>query len=170
MPKFSQFAQLCAFLRSAHSPVTSAYSLKRAKDPFFGGKLGPMSSRESLSEPHRVDPRLLFAHERTLLAWVRTGIALIGLGFVLARFALYLREIEPASRNPNGHPFSLWLGISLVAAGLLVNVLSIWQHKEVIGRLKRGEVEFVPSVSPGVILAGLMSLAAVVMIVYLLVF
>ncbi|MEZ4472427.1 MAG: DUF202 domain-containing protein [bacterium] len=37
------------------------------------------------------DHRVFFAAERTLLAWVRTGIALIGLGFVVARFGLFLR-------------------------------------------------------------------------------
>jgi putative membrane protein len=37
------------------------------------------------------DPRVYFAAERTLPAWIRTGIAMIGLGFVVARFGLLLR-------------------------------------------------------------------------------
>ena len=44
------------------------------------------------------DPRVRFAIERTLLAWVRTGLALMGFGFVVARFGLFLREIEAVRR------------------------------------------------------------------------
>jgi len=49
-----------------------------------------MSSRTN--EPPD-DPRVPLAAERTLLAWVRTGLALMGFGFVVARFGLFLREI-----------------------------------------------------------------------------
>ena len=37
------------------------------------------------------DPRVFFASERTLLAWLRTGISIVGLGFIVARFGLFLR-------------------------------------------------------------------------------
>jgi putative membrane protein len=36
------------------------------------------------------------ANQRTLLAWIRTAIALMGLGFVVARFALFLRGLAGA--------------------------------------------------------------------------
>jgi len=42
------------------------------------------------------DPRVRVAAERTLLAWMRTGMALMGFGFVVARFGLFLREIAAA--------------------------------------------------------------------------
>jgi putative membrane protein len=64
------------------------------------------------------------ANERTLLAWVRTGIALIGLGFVVARFHLLLRE---SPSPPNGlfgaHPTS-WLGTGIVILAALLVALS----------------------------------------------
>ncbi len=34
------------------------------------------------------------ANERTFLAWLRTSIALIGFGFVIARFGLFLHELQ----------------------------------------------------------------------------
>lgn len=39
------------------------------------------------------DPRTYFAEERTFLAWIRTGLGLMGVGFAVARFGLFLREM-----------------------------------------------------------------------------
>lgn len=69
------------------------------------------------------DPRILFAAERTLLAWVRTGLALMGFGFVVARFGLFLRELAaargnavPTSRGESqvGSPFFAILPLSII--------------------------------------------------------
>ena len=42
------------------------------------------------------DPRVALAIERTYLAWIRTGLAMMGFGFVVARFGVFLRELERA--------------------------------------------------------------------------
>jgi putative membrane protein len=39
------------------------------------------------------DPRIYMAAERTFLAWIRTGIAFMGFGFVVARFGLFLPRL-----------------------------------------------------------------------------
>src|ERR687885_1337576 len=43
------------------------------------------------------------ANERTFLAWLRTSIAIIGLGFVVARFSLFLREFGFVISQGSGH-------------------------------------------------------------------
>ncbi len=50
------------------------------------------------------DPRVYFAAERTLLAWIRTGITIMAFGFVVARFGLFLRLLraEDGQRSPPG--------------------------------------------------------------------
>jgi len=66
------------------------------------------------------------AAERTFLAWIRTGLALMGFGFVVARFGVFLHEIQPAAHTRSAHNvgLSLWLGTALIALGVLVNRLS----------------------------------------------
>lgn len=64
-----------------------------------------------------------FAAERTLLSWVREGLALMALGFVVDRFSLFLEGMKPHSlENWRGDPFSSWIGILLVLAGVAGNV------------------------------------------------
>ena len=72
-----------------------------------------------MSEP---DPRVFFAAERTLLAWVRSGIAAIGLGFLVARFGYFLLAIN--SKLPGSQHISSAIGVGLVIIGSLMIALS----------------------------------------------
>ena len=88
------------------------------------------------------DPRVHLAAERTLLAWIRTGLALMGFGFVVARFGLFLREVAAvAERKPPALPagLSVWIGTALVLFGVAVTLLAAVQHVRLLGRLERGE-------------------------------
>ena len=88
------------------------------------------------------DPRVYLAAERTLLAWIRTGLALMGFGFVVARFGLFLREVaavaerKPPALSPG---LSVFLGTALVLFGVAVTLLAAVQHVRLLGRLERGE-------------------------------
>jgi putative membrane protein len=83
------------------------------------------------------DPRVFFASERTLLAWIRTSIAVIGLGFVVARFGLFMREML-ALRNEVPAPssrYSMLIGVSLVLLGVLMNFAAAYEHHHFVKQL-----------------------------------
>lgn len=83
-----------------------------------------------------VDPRVVFAAERTLLAWIRTGIALAALGFVVARFAFVLREM--GIKTESGGSGTSYVGVALViAAGGLIGWATV-HHERTMGALRRG--------------------------------
>ncbi len=83
------------------------------------------------------DPRVFFAAERTLLAWVRTGLTVMGFGFVVARFGLFL-SLLAAQRTPMTAPtvssshFSNGVGIALVLLGAGAIVFAAIQHRAFI--------------------------------------
>jgi putative membrane protein len=86
------------------------------------------------------DPWVFFAAERTFLAWIRTGLALMGFGFVVARFGLFLREIAAMQAGPpRPAGLSLWFGISLIGLGVLLTASSVATHLATVRRLNRGE-------------------------------
>lgn len=88
------------------------------------------------------------ANERTFLAWLRTSIALIGFGFAIARFGLFLRELQSTvtPQNVPAHSFfsSQILGNGLVIAGIICVALSLWRYNRVFGQIERGDYRASP--------------------------
>ncbi len=75
------------------------------------------------------DPRIFFAAERTLLAWSRTALGVIGLGFVVARFGLFLRLIHAHSEGDTApHLSAVVLGVALSLVGATISALAAWQY------------------------------------------
>ena len=99
----------------------------------------PPSSPQSA--PHPMTPGDLLAAERTYLAWLRTGLALMGFGFVVARFGLFLREIQLAQHIAlQAHSgLSLWFGIALVGLGVVMEIAATIRHLKLVRQLQSGE-------------------------------
>lgn len=71
--------------------------------------------------PDAPDLRILQANERTLLAWVRTGLTLMAFGFVVARLTVWLRLEHPERGDGT---FGSLLGIAIIALGIACHVLA----------------------------------------------
>jgi putative membrane protein len=97
------------------------------------------------------------ANERTMLAWQRTALALIGLGFVVDRFAFEGRSDAALGTA---------MGILLIAGGALTAITGAWRYTQVEHQIDRGT--YGSAVAAHVILAGAITLGAVVIGIYLL--
>jgi putative membrane protein len=85
------------------------------------------------------------ANERTFLAWLRTSIALIGFGFAIARFGLFLHQLNVliTQKEPQVNPIfnSENLGIVLVVIGIMTIALAAWQYNQVFWQIERGNYQ-----------------------------
>jgi uncharacterized protein (DUF302 family)/uncharacterized membrane protein YidH (DUF202 family) len=127
-----------------------------------------------MDEPTEMRPRAelrdFLAAERTFLAWIRTGLALMGFGFVVARFGLFLQQLLLAQHTSSASSYglSLWFGTALIAAGVVVFILSARHHLRLVRELNRGgPLPSRPS-TQAVAIASFLALVGVAMAIYLL--
>ncbi len=94
-----------------------------------------MEEKKSASVRNR---RVHMANERTFLAWIRTSIGIMAFGFVVEKFALFIKqmslilgEVNIEKALPPTHGYSAIVGIFLVAFGTLMSLLAFIRYKKV---------------------------------------
>lgn len=83
------------------------------------------------------------ANERTFLAWVRTSIAIMSLGFVVAKFGLWMRELGAGLTPPmpsHGSGMSAPIGMGMIGLGGALVVLAAWRFHVVNRQIAAGRV------------------------------
>jgi putative membrane protein len=108
-----------------------------------------MAGATEAKKPERAgDPRVHMANERTFLAWIRTSVAIMAFGFVVEKFALFMKQMEyflgrtvhggTGAAQPRMVPTdSSVFGIILVALGALMGVLAFVRYKRVEKQIDR---------------------------------
>ena len=110
------------------------------------------------------------ANERTLLAWVRTGIGIMAFGFVVVKFSLFVKQISLMLGNPADIPqygYAAPVGILLVATGALSLLLAVFRYRQTAQQLDQDTFQHSSALLYG--LVGAVLLIGVVLIGYLLI-
>jgi putative membrane protein len=108
------------------------------------------------------------ANERTFLAWVRTGVAVMSLGFVVAKFGLWLRELSAGlmSHAPvRASGVSAPMGMGMIAFGALAILLAAWRYRRVNRQIDAGLVE--PDHGLVALVTAALTVLALAMIIYI---
>lgn len=112
------------------------------------------------------DPRVLFAAERTLLAWQRSGMALMGFGFVVERFGLFLQLVARVPVSPLHRGFTLWIGVVLLLLGAAANVIAIIQFRRVVQGLGANEIPLGYWTDAGSWISAVLTAVALALVIY----
>ena len=116
------------------------------------------------------------ANERTFLAWVRTGIAVIAFGFVVEKFNLFVRSL--AETNTSNIPkFALARiaghlgreeGMALIVGGAILIVVATFRFVRITRLIDDEQTHSVSSVRIELIFSGTLLLALALLSTYLL--
>lgn len=101
----------------------------------------PVTENSTLTpNPNRARDHL--ANERTFLAWVRTGAAIVVFGFAIGRFAIALRQLTALQGHPvHRSGVSVWMGAISIGLGVAMVVAGLFRYRATRDRLEEGTFE-----------------------------
>lgn len=116
------------------------------------------------------DPRVYFAAERTLLAWQRSALAFIALGFVIEKFGLFVKYLNLSNQLNSIHSvISVSIGVLFIVLGTGISLLSITQHKRFVSSLSSSEIPPGQFLFLGSLISYLLSFGGCVMVIWVLI-
>jgi len=121
----------------------------------------------SARQPGPNELRDHLANERTFLAWMRTSITIIGLGFVVAKFGILLREVGGSHVHSLTARAGAVVGVALVVGGMATAALAAVKFLRIRRDIDRSVVSFSPTLD--IILAVIVGLASIILAVYMIV-
>lgn len=124
---------------------------------------------ENNSISKKGSPNDHLANERTFLAWIRTSISLMVFGFVVVKFALFIRQVTIALGNPAPVPqkgYSAVIGVMMVAMGAVVAVLSFLRYRKIEKQLSAGD--YFPSSWLSVLVTLCIVIGSILLVLFLL--
>jgi putative membrane protein len=107
--------------------------------------------------------------ERTLMSWVRTSTALIGFGFTIVQFFERFSDMQGTSPATRPHA-PRYLGLALIAAGVLGLVISLWQYRWIVSYLRGPPFESIAGLKEKQMAAPAFAAAIVVLLIGLFAF
>ncbi len=128
-----------------------------------------MDKPESMSDRKPAGPADHLANERTFLAWIRTSIALMGFGFVIVKFAIFVRQISIALGEKvvnQSKGYSAFIGVFMVALGAIMATLAYMRYRQIEKQLNKNA--YFPSKWLSVLVTLSIVMGSILLILYLL--
>jgi putative membrane protein len=123
----------------------------------------PAATRSVLSDEIQVKATDTLANERTYLAYVRTALAFIAFGFVIARFSLFTREFAVLVHSATSEQgVSTEFGTAMAAFGIAIALLGAWRYAVTDRGLREGQVVRLSTVTGYIISLAVVIIGAIV--------
>ncbi len=123
----------------------------------------------STADSHFAWLRTRLALDRTLMAWVRTSVSMIGFGFTIVQFFERFADFENVAMAARPQ-MPRYIGLALIGGGVLALLISVWQYRQVVGYLRSGSFGILAGLDTGPVHTPLYAIAILMIFIGLFAF